>query len=68
MSWTPATGAQATSGAIRTYWMAQGWERGALGFPAEAMTCAEPDGGCRQRFEGGTVVWSPIGNRVRVTG
>ena len=63
---SPATGAQATSGAIRSYWMAQGWERGALGYPAGPMTCAEPDGGCRQQFEGGTVVWSPIGNRVTV--
>ena len=66
--WSPATGAQATSGAIRNYWMAQGWERGALGFPAAPMTCTEPDGGCRQRFEGGTVVWSPVGNRITVTG
>jgi uncharacterized protein with LGFP repeats len=62
--WSPATGAHATSGAIRTAWMAQGWERGTLGFPAGAMTCARPDGGCEQRFEGGLLVWSPVTNRV----
>jgi uncharacterized protein with LGFP repeats len=62
--WSPGTGAQATSGAIRTFWMNQGWERGALGYPAGSMTCTEPDGGCKQRFEGGTLTWSPATNRV----
>jgi uncharacterized protein with LGFP repeats len=64
--WSPATGAQATSGAIRTFWMNQGWERGVLGYPAGDMTCTEPDGGCKQRFEGGSLIWSAATNRVRI--
>jgi uncharacterized protein with LGFP repeats len=66
--WSPATGAQATSGAIRAAWIAQGWERGTLGFPAAPMTCDRADGGCEQRFEGGTLVWSPVDNKVRWVG
>jgi uncharacterized protein with LGFP repeats len=62
---SPATGAHATSGAIRTLWMAQGWESGALGYPAGDMVCGLAGGGCRQVFQGGTVTWSAAtGTRV----
>ncbi|MGY1731910.1 reprolysin-like metallopeptidase [Geodermatophilus sp. SYSU D01045] len=54
--WSPATGAQAVSGAIRGYWTGQGWERGPLGYPRSDMTCT--DGYCLQAFEGGRVTWS----------
>ncbi len=54
--WSPGTGAQAVSGAIRGYWTGQGWERGPLGYPRAEMTCA--GGTCSQEFEGGAVVWS----------
>ncbi|MGY1726584.1 hypothetical protein ACI79J_06400 [Geodermatophilus sp. SYSU D01062] len=61
--WSPATGAQAVSGAIRGFWSGQGWERGALGYPRTDMTC--PDGVCLQDFEGGMVVWSaPTGTHA----
>jgi uncharacterized protein with LGFP repeats len=63
--WSPATGAHATSGAIRALWVALGWEYGQLGYPLEEMTCGLAEGGCRQEFEGGTVTWSPsTGTRV----
>ncbi|RBY90031.1 hypothetical protein DQ240_02715 [Blastococcus sp. TF02A-26] len=66
LHWSPATGAQATHGAIRDAWAAQGWETGSLGYPTGAMTCAV-SGDCEQRFQGGTLRWIAAQGRVQRT-
>ena len=57
--WSPATGAFATWGAIRTTWGALGYENGKLGYPTSNERCGLADGGCYQSFQGGTIHWSP---------
>ena len=57
--WSPATGAQATYGAIRTFWGSLGYENGTLGYPVTGETCGLADGGCLQRFQGGTINYTP---------
>jgi uncharacterized protein with LGFP repeats len=43
------------SGDTYAKWAAQGWERGALGYPTRDVTCGLPDGGCFQHFQGGSI-------------
>jgi uncharacterized protein with LGFP repeats len=57
--WSPATGAVATSGAIRATWASLGYEKGKLGYPTGQETCGLINGGCYQPFQGGTIHWSP---------
>jgi uncharacterized protein with LGFP repeats len=57
--WSPATGASATWGAIRATWASLGFEKGKLGYPSGKETCGLINGGCYQRFQGGTIHWSP---------
>lgn len=45
-------------GPIRSYFNANGGLGGALGWPVANQVCA-PDLSCTQKFDGGTVVWSP---------
>lgn len=54
ISWSSATGAWDTYGAIREYWRSQDFERGSLGYPLSAPTKAA-SGATSQRFEGGIV-------------
>jgi hypothetical protein len=54
--WSPATGAHSVSGAIREAWIAQGWERGRLGYPDFPMSCYGSE--CWQTFQGGRITWS----------
>jgi uncharacterized protein with LGFP repeats len=55
--WSPATGAQAVVGAIRTAWGRSGSEKGPLGYPT-SDEIALPDGGRYQKFQGGYVFWT----------
>jgi uncharacterized protein with LGFP repeats len=64
VTWSAATGAVATSGAIAATWTAEGAQAGALGYPAAEVQCGLPDGGCRQVFQGGTLTWSPVSGAV----
>ena len=57
--WSPATGAFATWGAIRTTWGALGYENGKLGYPTSNERCGLANAGCYQSFQGGTIHWSP---------
>ncbi|WP_256213966.1 GH25 family lysozyme [Arthrobacter sp. ov118] len=57
--YSPATGARATWGGIRTTWGALGFENGKLGYPASNEICGLTGGGCYQRFQGGTIHYSP---------
>jgi uncharacterized protein with LGFP repeats len=50
---TAGTGAHAVSGALQGAWIAQGWEKGTLGYPT-----SDPypvTGGTAQDFQGGTL-------------
>ena len=57
--WSPATGASATWGAIRATWASLGSEKSKLGYPTGKEICGLTGGGCYQRFQGGTIHWSP---------
>jgi hypothetical protein len=59
--WSPRTGAHVieSTGAIRSDWIARGKERGPLGYPVSDQGCGFPRGGCLQRFQGGSLYWSP---------
>jgi uncharacterized protein with LGFP repeats len=48
------------SGAIRTFYWAQGGEAAALGWPTGPQT-AIAGGGLTQTFHGGTITWTPAG-------
>ncbi len=56
---SPASGSWAVSGPLRDGWFRTGSENGALGYPASAPVCGLRDGGCLQRFQGGSLYWSP---------
>lgn len=55
--WSPRTGAYPVHGGIFAKYGAENYERGFLGFPASDEICTAD--GCLQRFEGGTIFWSP---------
>ncbi|MEZ0166148.1 CAP domain-containing protein [Kineococcus sp. LSe6-4] len=55
--WSAASGAAAVRGGIRDRWAALGWENGWLGYPTGSEFPVR--GGLAQRFQGGTVYWSP---------
>jgi uncharacterized protein with LGFP repeats len=63
-----STPAAIVSGAVRTKWAAQGWERGKLGFPTRDTTCNLPDSGCYQHFQGGSIYVSASTPAAMVTG
>lgn len=58
ISWTPATGAWETYGAIRSRWQNLTFENGVLGYPTGAPVCGLSDGGCYQNFQGGAITWT----------
>ncbi|TCP67104.1 LGFP repeat-containing protein [Baia soyae] len=61
--WTPETGAQEIYGGIRVKWAELGWERSPLGYPVSPEE-DRPGGGRMQRFEHGTIHWTPEGGAV----
>ena len=65
--WSPTTGAHVVTGAIRDTWGRAGWEIGLLGYP---LTGEIPiaRGGRFQRFQGGSIYWSPTTGAHVVTG
>lgn len=56
--WTPQTGAVSIRGDIRVRWAQLGWERSSLGYPISDEGPL-PNGEYGQRFQRGTIVWSP---------
>ncbi|MGY1665004.1 LGFP repeat-containing protein [Geodermatophilus sp. SYSU D00696] len=63
--WSPATGARATSGAVRSAWAARGWQDGVLGYPVTDLVCGLRQGGCAQHFQGGSLYWTaPTGAQL----
>lgn len=57
--WTPATGVHLVAGAIQDAWAAQGWERGALGYPTTDEAATASRTGAFNNFQGGAIYWSP---------
>ena len=57
--WSPATGAQINTGAIRGAYASQGWETGSLGYPTGGEVRGLRNGGAYQSFQGGAIYWSP---------
>ncbi|WP_354298687.1 LGFP repeat-containing protein [Pseudarthrobacter sp. PvP022] len=43
---------------MRVRWGSLGFENGKLGYPVSGEVCGQPDGGCFQRFQGGTINYS----------
>ncbi|HZB18460.1 MAG TPA: hypothetical protein VE463_01380 [Blastococcus sp.] len=68
LTWSPATGARFTNGAIGAAWVAGGREAGALGYPSLPMGCGLPKDGCGQQFQGGSVYWTAATGAHAVTG
>ncbi|MDQ1923562.1 LGFP repeat-containing protein [Massilia pseudoviolaceinigra] len=60
--WSPASGAHETYGAIRDKWASMGWETSHLGYPVDAER--DHAGGRLQRFQGGSLFWTPHGGVV----
>ena len=54
--WSPATGAHAVQGAIRTKWASLGWERGRLGYPLTDEYAVPV--GRESAFRGGRLTWN----------
>ncbi|GAB3622023.1 hypothetical protein GCM10027418_01050 [Mariniluteicoccus endophyticus] len=57
--WSPGSGAARVFGAIGEAYAQQRWEMGFLGYPLGNERCHLVDAGCVQRFQGGTIWWSP---------
>lgn len=57
--YSPAGGTQPVWGAIFDAWADQRWEDGPLGYPTSREFCTLKDRGCFQRYEGGSIYWSP---------
>jgi L,D-peptidoglycan transpeptidase YkuD (ErfK/YbiS/YcfS/YnhG family) len=57
--WSSATGAWITRGGIGSRYILTGGNRSSLGYPVANEACRQAAGGCIQRFQGGTIYWSP---------
>lgn len=72
MYWTPSTGAHyvSFSGAVGGHWAKWGNFRqiGKYGFPTSDEQCGYVHDSCFQRFELGTIVWSPQWGTFRIGG
>ncbi len=66
--WSPATGAHFVRGGIQSRWKSLGAQDGALGYPLSSEICGQPAMGCLQRFQGGSIYWSPASGSAMVRG
>ena len=57
--WSGASGMRAVFTPYRDTWARHGAEAGRLGYPTTDEICG--GGGCYQRFQGGSINWSPAG-------
>ncbi|GAA4739768.1 hypothetical protein GCM10023328_21040 [Modestobacter marinus] len=65
IAWSPKTGARAiTSTPIRDSWSGYFAQSGPLGYPVQDTVCRPRSGGCTQRFETGSISWSPATGAV----
>ncbi|WP_133754669.1 M15 family metallopeptidase [Naumannella halotolerans] len=56
--WSQKSGAQPVWGSMYSRWSKMKWERGRLGYPISAEKCGLRNGGCYQKFQGGSMHWS----------
>lgn len=61
--WSPASGAHASVGAIRSVWASTGFESGRLGYPT-SDEYATGGGWVAQNYQGGVIHWSPTGSYI----
>lgn len=67
--WSRAAGAHGVlSGAIRTHYGATGTTKGYLEFPVAEEVCAQKGGGCSQKYQGGSIYWSPASKVSSIRG
>ena len=57
--WSPTTGAQVVRGAVLATWAGLGADTGVFGYPTSGELPAADGVGRVQRFQGGSVFWSP---------
>lgn len=57
--YSPATGPKIINGGIGSIWKANGAENSTLGYPITNEVTGLKDGGVTQRFQTGSIVWSP---------
>ncbi|MBG6217957.1 uncharacterized protein YkwD [Arthrobacter sp. CAN_A6] len=57
--WSPTTGARISFGGIRALWKAYGADNGRFGYPTTDEIGGLRNGGVKQDYQGGTIVWSP---------
>ncbi|MEW1943314.1 hypothetical protein AB0299_19965, partial [Pseudarthrobacter sp. NPDC080037] len=62
--WSPATGAHASAGPIRSIWASTGYESGRLGYPTSDEYPTGNDGSVAQNYQGGVIHWSPNGSYI----
>ncbi|ACL42398.1 LGFP repeat protein (plasmid) [Pseudarthrobacter chlorophenolicus A6] len=58
ITWSSATGARITTGAIRSAWLRAGAQNGALGYPTTEEVRGLRSGGAAQSYQGGAVLWT----------
>lgn len=66
--WSPASGAHISQGDMRRDWASRGYENGGLGYPVSEEICDGPNSGCRQEYQGGTIMWSAATGAHSVNG
>lgn len=59
--WSSASGARVVQDEIFGPWGQRSYERGLLGYPVADTVCGLRDGGCFQRFQGGSLYASRVG-------
>lgn len=57
--WSPASGAHASTGAIRSKWQSAGFENGKLGYATSDEVGGLKNAGVYQMYQGGAIVWTP---------
>lgn len=58
IAWSSKTGAKTFRGAIGARYKNVGSQNSYLGYPTTEESCGIPRGGCKQGFQGGTIIWS----------
>ena len=66
--YSPAAGTHRVYGAIWQGYSAIRWETSSLGYATGDEFCGLRDGGCGQRFQGGSIYWSPATGAYAVKG
>ena len=62
--WSPNIGATISVGAIRGMWLSTGGVNGRLGYPTSNEYATGPNGNVAQKYQGGTVNWSPTSSSI----